>query len=52
MRQALLHQTMQIPRLMCAVKIAQTDVNNPGRQARTIIGRNRDPIWQRGKRCV
>ena len=45
-RFALLHQTVQIPRLMRTVKIAKTDVHDPSRQCAAIISRTRDALWQ------
>ena len=39
---ARLHQTMQVPRLVGTVEIPKTDVHNPSRQRRAIIGRARD----------
>jgi Mg/Co/Ni transporter MgtE len=39
MRFAFLHKAMQIPRLMRTVKIADTDMDNAGAQARTVIVR-------------
>ena len=37
-----LHQPVQIPRLMGAVEITQTDVNDARRQRASVVGRNRD----------
>ena len=47
---ALLHQAMQIPRLVGAVEIAQTNVNNSRGQIATIIVRDFHTAGKFGQR--
>ena len=48
-RQTRLHQPMQIPRLMGAVKIAQPDVYDARCQRTTVIGRAQNIRWHIGQ---